>query len=319
MRFIGSRIIIAIVTLLLVSVVSFASFRLISGDAAILSLGTEASEAQIADLRAQWGLDKSVPQQYFTWLSKFLTADLGNSARYRGMPVTAMIRGRLPITFCLALFSLFFIIIITVPLSLLPMKQKHTFIDSLVNTITAISISMPGFFFGILLIWIFGLILRLFIPGSYVDYNTDFYGFLAYLIFPALAIALPNAAILVKFLRASIYKEWSSGYVRTARSKGADRRRTLYRHIIKNACLPALAIAGMIIGEVFSGSIVMEQVFSIPGIGRLLITSITSRDYQMVETLVVYIAFVVILANTMVDIAIQIIDPRIRLGPEQKS
>jgi ABC-type dipeptide/oligopeptide/nickel transport system permease component len=129
-----------------------------------------------------------------------------------------------------------------------------------------------------------------------------------------LAIALPNAAILIKFLRASILREWGKDYVRSARSKGASMRRTLNKHVFKNACLPGLTILGMIIGEVFSGSIVIEQVFSIPGIGRLLIASITSRDFLMVETLVVYIAFVVILANTLVDIAIQLIDPRIRLG-----
>jgi len=279
----------------------------------------EASEQQIKSLRAELGLDKSIPEQYLSWLGKFLTGDLGGSVRFRGTPVMTMIRDRLPITFSLALLSLFFIILIAVPVSLLPMKKKPSFLDSLVNTLTALNISMPGFFFGILFIWIFGLILKLFTPGSYIDYNVDFAAFTGYLIFPALAIALPNAAILIKFLRASIFKEWDSGYVRTARGKGANRKRTLYRHIIKNACLPALTIFGMIIGEVFSGSIVMEQVFSIPGMGRLLITSITSRDYQMVETLVVYITFVVIMANTLVDIAIQMIDPRIRLGNNPES
>jgi ABC-type dipeptide/oligopeptide/nickel transport system permease component len=287
---------------------------LIPGDAALLALGIEAEEEQIASLRAEWGLDKSIPEQYLSWLGKFLSGNLGNSTRFRGASITGMIQDRLPVTFSLALLSLFFILLIAIPVSLLPMQRKPTFLDSLVNTLTAINISMPGFFLGVLFIWVFGLIFRLFIPGAYVDYRDGFAGFIAYLIFPALAIALPNAAILVKFLRTSIFKEWSSDYVRTARSKGADRKRILRKHIIKNACLPALTILGMIIGEVFSGSIVMEQVFTIPGIGRLLIASITSRDYLMIETLVVYIAFMVILANTMVDIAIQLIDPRIRLG-----
>ena len=314
MRFIGNRIVITFITLFLVSVLSFASFHLIPGDAAVLSLGVEADETQIADLRAEWGLDKSIPEQYFTWLSKFLTGNLGNSARFRGTPVSELISDRLPVTFTLALLSLFFIILIAIPVSLLPMKMKPTFPDSAINTLTALNISMPGFFIGVLFIWIFGLIFRLFIPGAYIDYRIDAAGFIGYLIFPALAIALPNAAVLVKFLRASIFREWSSGYVRTAKSKGADNKRTLYKHIFKNACLPALTIFGMIIGEVFSGSIVMEQVFSIPGIGRLLIASISSRDYIMTETLVIYVTFVVIIANTAVDIAIQIIDPRIRLG-----
>jgi ABC-type dipeptide/oligopeptide/nickel transport system permease component len=282
-----------------------------------LALGIEAEEEQIASLRAEWGLDKSIPEQYLSWLGKFLSGNLGNSTRFRGASITGMIQDRLPVTFSLALLSLFFILLIAIPVSLLPVKREATFLDSLINTLTAINISMPGFFLGVIFIWVFGLIFKLFIPGAYVDYRDGFAGFLGYLIFPALAIALPNAAILVKFLRTSIFKEWGSDYVRTARSKGADRKRVLHGHILKNACLPALTILGMIIGEVFSGSIVMEQVFTIPGLGRLLIASITSRDYLMIETLVVYIAFVVILANTMVDIAIQLIDPRIRLGADR--
>ena len=314
MGFIGNRILITLITLFLVSVLSFASFHIIPGDAALLSLGIEADEAQIADLRSQWGLDKSIPEQYFSWLGKFVTGNLGNSARWRGVPVLTLIRDRLPVTFTLALLSLFFILLIAVPVALLPLKRGRTILDSLINTLTALNISMPGFFLGVLFIWIFGLVFRLFSPGAYIDYRTSAAGFIGYLIFPAFAIALPNAAILIKFLRTSISEEWNSNYVRTSIGKGASQKYTLYRHILKNACLPALTIFGMILGEVFSGSIVMEQVFSIPGIGRLLIASITSRDFLMVETLVVYIAFVVILANTGVDIAIQVIDPRIRLG-----
>ena len=313
MHFIGNRIFISLITLFLVSILSFGAFHLIPGDAALLSLGIGADEEQIASLRSEWGLDKSVPEQYFSWLHKFLTGNLGNSARFRGASITGMIQDRLPVTFTLALLSLFFVLLIAIPVSLLPMKKNSGFVDSLVSTLTAVNISMPGFFLGVLFIWVFGLILRFFSPGAYVDFRTDYLAFLGYLVFPALAIALPNAAILIKFLRASMYREWGKDYVRTARSKGASRKRALHTHVFKNACLPGLTVFGMIIGEVFSGSIIMEQVFSIPGIGRLLIASITSRDYIMVETLVVYIAFVVILANTLVDIAIQIIDPRIRL------
>ncbi|MDR0472793.1 MAG: ABC transporter permease [Treponema sp.] len=317
MRFIGNRIVIALITLLLVSVLSFCAFHLIPGDAALLSLGIEADEVQLAALRSEWGLDRSVPVQYLSWLGKLFSGNLGNSSRFRGASVSSLILDRLPVTSSLALLSLFFILLIAVPVALLPSSgtaKKNTFLDSVINTWTALNISMPGFFIGIVFIWIFGLTLRFFVPGAYIDYRINQAAFWSYLIFPALAIAMPNAAILVKFLRTSITREMNSSYVRTARSKGAGSKRILYRHVIKNACIPALAIFGMIIGEVFSGSIVMEQVFSIPGIGRLLIASITSRDYMMVETLVVYIAFAVILANTLADIAIQIIDPRIRLG-----
>jgi ABC-type dipeptide/oligopeptide/nickel transport system permease component len=167
------------------------------------------------------------------------------------------------------------------------------------------------------LIWIFGIGLRLFTAGVYVDYRESFGGFIRCLLFPALAIAIPNAAILTKFLRSSLFKEQRSDYVRTARSKGASASYTLRRHALHNALVPSITVLGMIIAEILSGSIIIEQVFTIPGIGRLLIAAITSRDYPLIQALVVYIAFIVILANTLVDIAIQIIDPRIRL--ERKS
>jgi ABC-type dipeptide/oligopeptide/nickel transport system permease component len=142
---------------------------------------------------------------------------------------------------------------------------------------------------------------------------VSFAGFLACLFFPALAIAVPNAAILVKFLRASLIKEQHRDYFRTCLSKGASRWTALIRHALRNAVIPSITVLGMIVAEVFSGSIVIEQVFAIPGIGRLLIAGISSRDYPLIQALVVYIAFVVIIANTLVDIAIQAVDPRIRL------
>jgi ABC-type dipeptide/oligopeptide/nickel transport system permease component len=192
-------------------------------------------------------------------------------------------------------------------------KKETLFVNRTVSTLAALSISAPGFFLGVLFIWVFGLVFKLFIPGSYTGYREHYGAFLGYLVFPALAIALPNAGVLIKFLRSSIFKEFKSDYVRTARSKGDSRSRCLFAHVLKNACLPALTLLGMILGEIFTGSIVIEQVYSIPGIGRLLLAAITSRDYLVMETLAVYIALTIILANTLVDIAIQIIDPRIRV------
>jgi ABC-type dipeptide/oligopeptide/nickel transport system permease component len=311
MYYIGKRLGITLLTLLLVSLLTFVCFHIIPGDAALLSLGTDATEEQVAAMRVELGLDRSPPVQYVSWLGNFLTGSLGNSTRFRGESISEMVSERLPVTFHLAVISLLLIIVIALPASFIGVKKENSFPDRLINTLTALNISMPGFFLGVLLIWIFGLSFKLFTPGAYIDYRENYAAFLGCLFFPALAIALPNAAILVKFLRSSIFREFSSDYVRTARSKGLNRNQALFRHVIKNACLPAVTLLGMIIGEVFSGSIVIEQVFTIPGIGRLLIASITSRDYPMAETLVVYIAFVVILGNTLVDIAMRIIDPRI--------
>jgi ABC-type dipeptide/oligopeptide/nickel transport system permease component len=312
-RFVGKRLVITLLTLFLVSLVTFAAFAVIPGDPASLVLGVEATDEQVEAMRIEMGLDRSLPEQYLSWLGNFLTGNLGNSSRFRGASISGMILERLPVTFTLASMSLIFILVISIPAVLLSVKKERSFLDRFVNTLTALNISLPGFFLGIIFIWIFGLILRLFTPGAYIGYADNFGAFLLYLIFPALAIAIPNAAIVIKFLRSSVFQQLHSDYVRTAYSKGNSRRRTLYRHVLKNAVIPAVTILGMIIGEIFSGSIVIEQVFTIPGIGRLLIASITSRDYAMVQTLVVYIAFIVVLANTLVDIAIQIIDPRIRV------
>jgi ABC-type dipeptide/oligopeptide/nickel transport system permease component len=314
MNFIARRLGITLITLFLASFFTFAAFRLIPGDAALLAAGIDADEEQTALLRSELGLDRGFLRQYLSWLGNFLRGRLGNSSRFRGEQVSAMIGERIPVTMSLAGLSLLFIFLISLPLSLFSAKNEGGVPDRCMTVFTALNISFPGFFLGVLFIWIFGLLFRFFVPGSYVDYAENGGAFLAYLVFPALAVALPNSALLVKFLRSSIFRELKNDYIRTALSKGNPRSRVLYAHALKNAVIPAVTLLGMITGEVFSGSIVIEQVFAIPGLGRLLIASIGSRDYPMVQTLVVYMAFAAILANTLVDIAIQIIDPRIRVG-----
>jgi len=298
----------ALITLFLVSVLSFLAFSVIRGDPASLMLGTTATEEQLAAFREELGLNRSIPARYLEWLGNFFSGNWGNSLRFRGEAISALILERLPISFFLALLSLFFIVLIAVPVSLFSARRENSLIDRIVNIGTAAGISVPNFFLGVLFIWVFGITLRLFTAGAYIGYRS--------LCFPALAIAVPNAAILTKFLRSWLFKEQRSDYVRTARSKGASPFLALRRHALRNALIPSITVLGMIVAEVFSGSIVIEQVFAIPGIGRLLIAAIKSRDYPLIQTLVVYIAFIVIIANTLVDIAIQIIDPRIRLEKE---
>ncbi|MHC6202301.1 ABC transporter permease [Breznakiellaceae bacterium SP9] len=312
MNFIVRRLCITALTLCLVSIITFIAFNVISGDPASLILGTEATDEQIAALRTEMGLDKPFPEQYVTWAKNFLTGNLGNSVRFRGEAIADMVLQRLPITFFLALLSFVFIIIIAVPLSLCAAGKQRGILEFIINVGTTITISIPSFFLAVLFIWIFGIVFHLFSPANYVAYTENFSGFIAYLIFPSLAIAIPNAAMVIKFLCASIVAELDKAYSRTAYSKGGRRGHILRSHVLKNAAIPAITLLGMITGDIFSGSIIIEQVFTIPGIGRLLIASITARDYPLVQTLVVYIAFIVVLANTLVDISIQLIDPRIR-------
>jgi ABC-type dipeptide/oligopeptide/nickel transport system permease component len=314
MHFIARRLAITLVTLLLASVLTFLAFNVVRGDPASLILGVEATDEQLAALREEMGLNRSLPARYLSWLGNFFTGNLGNSVRFRGEPIADLIMDRLPVTACLASLSLAFIVLLSIPAALIAVRKEGGVLDRLISTITTVNISFPGFFLAVLFIWVFGVIFKLFSPGAYVSYAESPAGFFGGLIFPALAIAIPNAAILVKFLRASILQQLRLDYVRTARSKGASPPRILYRHALKNGVIPALTLLGMIVGDVFSGSIVIEQVFTIPGLGRLLIASISSRDYPLIQTLAVYIAFIVILANTLVDIAIQVIDPRIRIS-----
>jgi ABC-type dipeptide/oligopeptide/nickel transport system permease component len=298
----------------LVSVFCFLAFSVIRGDPASLLAGMDATPEQIQALRDDMGLDRNVVIRYFDWLFNFLTGNPGNSLRFGTEAISTMIIERLPVSITLALLSLVLILAISVPLSLLTVKREGGILDRTVNFLTAAGISTPGFFLGLLFIFIFGFTFRLFIPGEFIDHSDNFWGFIGSLFFPALAIAIPNAAILIKFLRMSLFKELQSDYVRTAKSKGAGRLYILRRHVLKNAAIPAITVFGMIIAEVFSGSIVIEQVFTIPGIGRLLLTAIASRDYPLIQALMVYIAFIVVAANTLADIVIMIIDPRIRLG-----
>jgi len=298
----------------LVSFFCFLAFSVIRGDAASIIGGTSISPEQLSQLREEMGLNRNAFSRYFDWLFNFLSGNPGSSMRYKGEAISTMITGRLPVSFSLAILSLFFILLIAVPFSLFTVRREADMADRFVNFLTAAGISTPGFFLGLLFIFIFGYIFNLFIPGQYIDYREDFSGFLGCLFFPALAIAVPNAAVMTKFLRGSLFQELNSDYVRTAKSKGAGRFYILYRHVFKNAVIPTITIFGMVIAEVLSGSIVIEQVFSIPGIGRLLITAITSRDYPLIQALMVYIAFIVVAANTIADIIIMIIDPRIRMA-----
>jgi ABC-type dipeptide/oligopeptide/nickel transport system permease component len=299
----------------LVSVFCFLSFNVIRGDPASFLAGLDSSPEYLEMLREEIGLNKNIFLRYFDWLGGFLSGSL-NSLRFSGEAIPTMIGERFTVSFSLALLSLFLILAISLPVSLLTVRREGSKSDRITNILTAAGISAPGFFLGLLFIWIYGFIFKLFVPGYYIDYRENFFGFIGCLFFPALAIAIPNAAILVKFLRGSLFQELHSDYVRTAKSKGAGSFYILRRHVLKNALIPAITITGMIIAEVFSGSIIIEQVFTIPGIGRLLVAAISSRDYPLIQSLMVYIAFVVVFANTLADIVIMIIDPRIRTSRE---
>ena len=172
--------------------------------------------------------------------------------------------------------------------------------------------AIPSFFLGIIIIIVFGLMLKWFTPGAYVDYRDNLAGFIIYIIPASFAVAIPKIAMMVKFLKNSLINELESDYVRTAYSKGAGEIRVLFVHVLRNGLMPAITLFGMIIAEIMAGSIVVEQVFNLPGLGTILVSSVSNRDYPVVQAIVVYIAFLVIISNCVVDILYHIIDPRVR-------
>ena len=316
MKYIGKKLITLIMTLFLVSVAAFLAFQIIPGDVVTSILGTEATPEREEQLRQELGLDKPPVVRYFAWAADVLRGDLGVSYRYSKnmnemMPVTELIGDKLPVTLWLAAVSMLLIIWVSIPLGVLWARSSNHFLDGLLGVITQASMAVPSFFLGILVTYLFGILLKLFAPGGYISYQENFSGFLGYLFFPAISIALPKIAMTARFLRNSMLTELRADYVRTAYSKGATKRRVMYKHVLRNAMMPVVTFLGMIIAEIVAGSIVIEQVFSLPGIGRLLISSISTRDFPVVEILILYITFVVIFVYFLVDILYRVIDPRI--------
>jgi peptide/nickel transport system permease protein len=316
MKYLVKKIITLIITLFVVSVAAFTAFQIIPGDVVTSILGTEATPEREEQLRAELGLDKEPVERYVSWASDILHGDLGISYRYSKnlnemMPVKELIGDKLPVTLWLAGLSLILIIAVSIPLGVLWAGSKSRILDAALGVITQISMAVPSFFLGILVTYIFGIIFKLFTPGGYVSYKDDFAGFIGYLFFPAVSIAIPKIAMTARFLRNSMLTELKSDYVRTAYSKGCGDKRVLYGHVLKNAMMPVITFLGMIIAEIVAGSIVVEQVFGLPGVGRLLISSISTRDFPVVEILILYITFVVIFVYFIVDILYRVIDPRI--------
>ena len=316
MKYIGKKIVTLIMTLFLVSVAAFLAFQVIPGDVVTSILGTEATPEREEQLREELGLNKSPVWRYADWAGAVLHGDFGVSYRYSKnmnemMPVKELIGDKLPVTLWLAVISMVLIVLVSIPLGVLWARSRNPILDGLLGVITQITMAIPAFFLGILVTFVFGIVLRFFTPGAYVSYQDDFQGFLRYLIFPAVSIALPRIAMTARFLRNSMLTELKADYVRTAKSKGCSWRRIVYGHVLRNAMMPVLTFLGMMIAETLAGSIVVEQVFGLPGIGRLLISSVSTRDFPVVEILILYITFVVIFVYFLVDILYRVLDPRI--------
>ncbi len=300
-----------IITILLVTLFVFIAFELIPGDAATARLGISATPEALAALREELGLNRPFFVRYFTWLGSFFFGDMGTSTSY-GVSVRSMLASKLPITVTLTLMSFIFVVALSIPVGMITSKYEDRPLSRAVDVLGQLTMSVPPFFLGIVITYVFGMIFRLFTPGGFVSYDVNFGKFLGYLVFPAIAIALPKAAMSTKLLKTSILSERRLDYVRTAYSRGNSTMDVLYKHVLKNAIIPVITFLGMTLADIVAGSLVIEQVFSIPGYGRLLISSIANRDYPVVQAIIAIIAMIVIFINLLVDILYQVLDPRMR-------
>ncbi len=300
-----------IMTVLLVTLFVFIAFDLIPGDAATNRLGINATPEALERLREEMGLTKPFFVRYFSWLASFFFGDMGISYSY-GVSVRSMLASKLPITVTLTVMSFIMIVILSIPIGLYTSKYEDRAASKAVDILGQITMSIPPFFLGILITYVFGMIFKVFTPGGFVSYDINFGKFLGYLVFPSIAIALPKAAMSTKLLKSSILSERKLDYVRTAYSRGNSTMDVLYKHVLKNAIIPVITFLGMTLADIVAGSLVIEQVFSIPGYGRLLISSIANRDYPVVQAIIAIIAMIVIIINTLVDTTYKVLDPRLR-------
>lgn len=305
------KVISIIATLLLVSFLVFFAFNIIPGDPAVSKLGTNATPERVQALREEMGLNRPFLVQYFDWLFSFLKGDMGESYSY-GIPVGEMILAKLPITLTMTLFAFLMVVLFSIPIGIYTVKHQGGYVDRIIMIFNQIFMSIPPFFSGILITLLFGVVLKMFVPGGYISYEKNLSAFCLYMIFPSLAIAIPKTAMSVKLLRSSLLEQAKADYTRTAYSRGNGTKDVLYKHMLQNAMIPVITFLGMALADIFTGSIIIEQVFNIPGIGRILLTSIANRDYPVVMAIIVCLAFVVILINLLVDIIYRLTDPRIR-------
>lgn len=313
MKYVLKKITALLITLLIVSMLSFLLFEVIPGDPASSILGTEATEEKVQNLREEMGLNDPLPQRYSKWLGGILQGDMGTSYSYH-IPVLTMVKDKLPITITLTTLSFLFILLFSILLGILGAKYENKFLDRFLFVGNQVTMSIPPFFIGILFTALFGLVFRWFTPGGYVSYQKNLGAFFSYMILPSVAIALPKIAMTAKVLRGSLITEMKQDYVRTAYSRGNTKNQVLFGHALRNALLPVITFLGWTLADIIANSIIVEQVFGIPGLGRILITSIAGRDYPVVETIILLIAATILVINMMVDLLYRKLDRRIEIA-----
>jgi peptide/nickel transport system permease protein len=314
LRYLTQRAIAFIPTLLGVSILIFLAIRLVPGNAITAMLGTEAgmlTSAQRASLEAYFGLDKPPVEQYFTWLGGILRGDLGLSMRF-GQPVLDLIDSRLPVTLQLAAMSLIIALALGIPLGILSAISRNGLLDLIARLFALVGLAMPNFLLGTLVIFVLSVYFR-YLPnsGDYTPLWQDAGRNFQQMIFPALTLGFAFSASVMRTTRSAMLEVLGQDYMRTARSKGLSERVVINRHALRNSLIPVVTIIGVELGYLLGGTVIIEEIFSLPGIGRLIYNAISQRDYALVQGVALFIALNFIVVNLVVDVVYTAIDPRI--------
>ena len=305
------RVVTSALTLLVASLVVFAVMEILPGDPAHLMLGINATDDAIAALRAELGLDRALAVRYLAWLGGMLTGDFGKSFTY-SVPVIDLVRERLVVSLPLAVLALALSTAIALPVGLFAARHRGRAPDAIAMGGAQLGVAMPNFWFGLILMYVFAAWLRLVPAGGFPGWSAGLWPGLKALILPAVALALPQAAILARVARSALIDVMGEDYIRTARAKGLPENLVMRRHALRNALIPVLTILGLQFAFLVAGAVIIENVFYLPGLGRLVFQAINALDLIVVESVVMLLVAAVIVVNLLVDMSYAIVDPRLR-------
>lgn len=313
MRYFLRKTGILVITLVLVSIITFGMFQILPGDPVQVMLGIDAEPAKIEALREQLGLNAPLPTRYVNWVIGLLHGDMGRSYKY-ARPVSDVLLQRIEPTAMLALMTLLITVLVGIPLGIFLARSAKKWYGGLISGAAQLGLAIPSFWVGIVLVLVFAVKLNILPSGNYVTWAKSPSGCIRSLLLPSIALSFGTVATVTRYLRNTLLDQMSMDYVRTARSKGLKEFTVVFRHVLKNALIPVLTIFAMIVTDILSGSIIIETVFHIPGLGSVITASITSRDLPLIQSTVMYIAALVVVINTVVDLLYAVIDPRIRIS-----
>jgi len=311
LQYILRRLLLTIPVILIVSVIVFLIVHLTPGNPAFLILGEDSSPEAIAQLETQLGLDQSIFMQFFDWFKNILVGDLGQSV-YSSQDVTEVIMERIGPTFSLMFLSMGLTLIIAIPTAVFIIWRRHTILDPIFTSLSLLGASIPEFWFAMLLVLGFGVVIPIFPVAGYVPITEGIRDWLFHLILPAIVLSTVEVGLIARMLRDGMLDSVNQDYTKTARSKGVRESVVLLKHVLSNALIPTTTVIGVTIAGLLGGTVIIETIFTIPGIGQLLIDSIHRRDYPVIQGVVLFIAVIYVMINLLIDLLYAVLDPRIR-------